>query len=123
MPVSMSQCLNPARLRPGPAALALLAALAAAPPPASAHQAVATASHPDGWTYPVTCCSNHDCRLVPASRISERPQGYVVNATGEVIAYGDPKVRHSPDGEFHWCSVNGAEDGRTICLFAPPRGF
>ena len=78
---------------------------------------------PKGWSYPFSCCSGIDCREVTAKAISERPDGYVIEGTGEQIAYNDTRVKNSPDGEFHWCSVAGASDGRTICLFVPPRGF
>ncbi|MEJ6782971.1 hypothetical protein [Aminobacter sp. Piv2-1] len=78
---------------------------------------------PQGWTYPFACCSGYDCREVPKKEIGERPQGYVIERTGEVVGYGDPRIHDSPDGEFHWCSVAGADDTRTICLFVPPRSF
>jgi len=78
---------------------------------------------PRGWSYPFSCCSGYDCREVRKSAIGERPSGYVINGTGEVIPYGDSRVKESPDGEFHWCSVAGKDDGKTICLFVPPRSF
>ncbi|MCF3640931.1 hypothetical protein LXM94_13215 [Rhizobium sp. TRM95111] len=78
---------------------------------------------PSGWSYPYSCCSDNDCRPVATKSISEKPGGYVVNVTGEVVPYTDTRVRVSPDGEFHWCSVAGKEKGRTICLFVPPRAF
>ena len=103
------------------AALALaFAALMLTPLPAGAHDA------PKGWAYPFACCSDYDCRAVTAGRegvVQERPEGYVIAATGEVIPYSDARVKHSPDGDFHWCSVAGKADGRTICLFVPPRSF
>jgi hypothetical protein len=50
-------------------------------------------------------------------------EGYVVKATGEVIAYGDKRVKASPDGEYHWCAHQaGIDEGHTICLFVPPGG-
>ena len=55
--------------------------------------------------------------------VSEKPQGYVINVTGEVVPYQDTRVRNSPDGDFHWCSVAGKDNTRTICLFVPPRAF
>ncbi len=81
-----------------------------------------------GWTYPFACCSGYDCRPVNGAgesnvRVLERPGGYVISTTGEVLAYNDKRIRHSPDSDFHWCSVAGANDGRTICLFVPPRSF
>lgn len=86
--------------------------------PAGAHEA------PKGWNYPWSCCSNQDCKEVTANAISERPEGYVINATGEVVAYADKRVRNSPDGEYHWCAHQaGLDAGHTICLFVPPKGF
>ena len=85
--------------------------------PASGHDA------PSGWSYPYACCSMNDCRPVATKAISERPEGFVINVTGEVVPYRDTRVRPSPDGEFHWCSVAGGEGGRTICLFVPPRAY
>jgi hypothetical protein len=90
---------------------------------ASAHDATPTAAKPQGWKYPFSCCSGYDCREVPAKAVSEKPEGYVIKATGEIVAYSDGRLKDSPDGEFHWCSVAGADDSRTICLFVPPRSY
>ena len=76
-----------------------------------------------GWHYPAACCSDYDCREVTTRQISERPEGYVIATSGEVVPYTDRRVRQSPDGVFHWCSVAGKDDTRTICLFVPPRAF
>ncbi len=90
---------------------------------AASHDAIPTASKPNGWSYPFSCCSGFDCREVTAEEIGEQPGGYVIEGTGEVLAYSDTRLKDSPDGEFHWCSVAGKADGRTICLFVPPRGY
>ena len=90
---------------------------------ARAHDALPTAAQPLGWSYPFSYCSGYDCREIASKAISERPEGYVIQGTGEVVTYNDKRIRHSPDGEFHWCSVAGANDGRTICLFVPPRSY
>ena len=74
---------------------------------------------PSGWSYPVSCCSNYDCRPVSRVIVSERPEGYVINTTGEVVGYSDVRVKHSKDSEFHWCSAGGKDTGKTICLFVP----
>ncbi|MEP4538488.1 MAG: hypothetical protein ABJ021_15060 [Nitratireductor sp.] len=87
-----------------------------------AHHARPAAAQPDGWAYPFACCSGFDCRAVANRSVQERPEGYVV-PSGEVVGYADTRVRPSPDGDFHWCSVAGRDDGRTICLFVPPRAF
>jgi hypothetical protein len=77
---------------------------------------------PTGWNYPFACCSGMDCRPIPEKAISERAEGYVV-PSGEVVGYQDTRLKDSPDGAYHWCTVAGADDGRTICLFIPPRGM
>ena len=100
------------------AALAPMLSVSAFVFPASAHEA------PKGWNYPWACCANQDCQQVSAKAISERPNGYVVAATGEVIPYQDKRVKDSPDGEYHWCAhPSGIDAGHTICLFVPPKGF
>lgn len=80
---------------------------------AKAHQA------PAGWDYPFDCCSNTDCRQVPASAVNETPEGYTV-PSGELLKRNDRRLKPSPDGLYHWCSVSGVDDGRTLCLFVPP---
>ncbi|MBZ7926445.1 hypothetical protein LAC79_32240 [Ensifer adhaerens] len=85
--------------------------------------AVAAHDAPSGWSYPAACCSNLDCREVSATEIDERNRGFIVRATGELIPYSDRRLRRSPDGKYHRCSVNGSAHGRTICLFVPPRSF
>lgn len=86
------------------------------PRAADAHDA------PTGWAYPLECCSGIDCREVAAPRVREGEYGYTV-PTGELLRYNDRRLRPSPDGEFHWCSVAGTDDGRTLCLFVPPRAY
>ena len=99
-------------------ALALLAT------PASTHDAKPTAAMPQGWSYPFACCANYDCKEVPQSSISERPEGYVIKGTGEVVAYSDKRIKNSPDGEYHWCAHQaGLDAGKTICLFVPPPSY
>lgn len=88
-----------------------------------AHDATPTAAKPNGWKYPFSCCSDYDCREVPQTKVMERPEGYVIASTGEVIPYSDKRIKDSPDGVTHWCSKGGADDGKTICLFVPPKGY
>ena len=111
----------------GHAPRARFAALAAAPlfflaNGAIAHDAVPTAAKPDGWSYPLACCSGYDCRAVSSASVDEKPEGFIL-PSGELISYADRRVKNSPDGEFHWCSVQGKNDGKTICLFVPPRSY
>jgi len=65
-----------------------------------------------------------DCKAVQSSAVRERPEGYVIQSTGEVVAYSDKRVRNSPDGEYHWCAHQaGLDAGHTICLFVPPKSY
>lgn len=78
---------------------------------------------PQGWAYGRECCSSVDCREVPASYVRETSAGYVLTKTGETLPYGDSRVKDSKDDGLHWCSIGGKDDGRTICLYVPPRGY
>jgi hypothetical protein len=80
-------------------------------------------SAPSGWFYPYQCCSDRDCQPVHGTAIKEGPEGYVVEKTGEVIGYHDPRLKISPDGDFHLCLPPGSMRARAICLFVPPRSF
>lgn len=77
---------------------------------------------PTGWEYPFACCANFDCKQVQSSEVIEGASGYEIRKTHELIPMTDPKVKMSPDGRFHLCSVGGLDDSRTICLFVPGRG-
>ncbi|NLS06553.1 hypothetical protein HGP14_24905 [Rhizobium sp. P32RR-XVIII] len=103
-----------------PAAI-LFAVLTAAP--AAAHDAKPTPMQPNGWTYPFSCCSGMDCREVTDQAVLEGPRGYVIKLTGELIMSRDTRIKDSPDGHFHQCTVAGEPTGRTICLFVPPRAY
>ena len=85
--------------------------------PAVAHDA------PAGWSYDPNCCSSIDCRQIPSAALTEGPNGYVISIGNETVPYGDRRIRNSPDGFVHWCTVNGRDDGRTICLYVPPRAY
>jgi len=87
------------------------------------HEAIPTAAKPQGWSYPNLCCSGIDCREVAAADIIEGSRGYEIRKTGELIPMTDPKIKNSPDGAYHWCSVKGRDDSNTICLFVPARSY
>ncbi|MCA0031601.1 hypothetical protein LB577_27845 [Mesorhizobium sp. B283B1A] len=104
--------------------LLAIGALAMLTPAAFAHDAKPTAAKPQGWSYPFACCANYDCRATHTGEVLEKPEGYVIAGTGEVVPMTDKRIKDSPDGEFHWCAHQGGLDaGRTICLFVPPRSF
>jgi hypothetical protein len=99
-------------------------AMVALSAPAFAHDAKPSAAKPQGWNYPFACCANYDCRAAHTGEVLEKPEGYVIASTGEVVPMTDRRVKDSPDGEFHWCAHQGGLDaGRTICLFVPPRSY
>lgn len=91
--------------------------------PADAHDAPPTKVQPTGWQYGFECCSLSDCRPVTGPDVRESAQGYVIASTGELIPYGDKKIKQSRDELFHWCSHGGKSDGGTICLYVPDRGY
>ncbi len=91
---------------------------------AFAHDAAPTAAKPQGWSYPFACCANYDCRTTHTGEVLEKPEGYVIAGTGEVVPMSDKRVKDSPDGDFHWCAHQaGLDAGKTICLFVPPRSY
>lgn len=80
---------------------------------------------PTGWSYDVSCCSNKDCRHDDEA-VRPVKTGWLVRQTGEVIAWGDSRLRNSPDGRYHIC-MSAADftstDARVLCLYVPPMGF
>jgi hypothetical protein len=111
--------------------------------PALAHDAVPTAAQPNGWQYPVTCCSTLDCGEISASTVRVTPDGrYVVTigpddhkmlARETVFAFDitDNRVKPSPDGVYHICISRQFETpdksatmgGNFLCFFEPARNF
>lgn len=77
---------------------------------------------PSGWSYDAACCFDRDCRPISSSAVKEGPDGYLITIDNETVPYTDTRIKDSPDGLFHWCTVDGRDDGRTICLYVPPRG-
>ena len=103
---------------------------------ALAHEAVT------GWQYPLQCCAKNDCGEISSKAVIEGPDGYTLNLTPAdhpmiaepttiFIPYGDPRIKDSPDGLWHWCGHRQLKNpqgkviagGDTICFFAPPRSM
>ncbi|KQV43645.1 MULTISPECIES: hypothetical protein [unclassified Rhizobium] len=93
------------------------ALLAFIPHGAAAHDA------PSGWRYDASCCAGIDCRQIPSKSVLERADGYFIIIGNEVVPYGDKRIRNSPDGFIHWCTVDGRDDSPTICLYVPPHSY
>lgn len=107
-----------------PASLAVGIALATMATAAHSHDAIPTATAPLGWQYGWDCCSALDCRQIGPSAVRETPQGYTIKLTGEVIPYGDKRLKRSKDEFYHQCTKNGDPNApKSICLYTPDRGF
>jgi hypothetical protein len=86
--------------------------------PAFAHDA------PLGWAYGAECCSMRDCWQEKDGAIEETPNGYRVVLTGELIAYGDKRIKKSKDEFFHRCTAAAYPTARrSICLYVPPKSL
>lgn len=72
-------------------------------------QAIDASAH--SW-YDPACCNGDDC--APDDRVKEVVGGFEV-PTGEVIPYGDKRIRQSLDKQFHWCHVQA----HTYCVYVP----
>jgi len=80
---------------------------------------------PEGWSYPLQCCSLQDCRPTTSGEVKETRDGYLLTSTGEFLAHGDKRIKElSQDGMVHVCQQGGNFDtGRVLCLLTPPNGF
>lgn len=97
--------------------LLALVGLAFLCPSANAHSA------PSGWSYDIECCSGLDCYQAPAADVRETKEGYLLS-TGELIPYGDRRIRPSRDEFFHECKPGGMTTSRhSLCLYVPDRGM
>lgn len=85
--------------------------------PAQPHEA------PMGWSYGWECCSSMDCREISHDAIEETETGYLVKSSGELIPYGDKRIKQSKDEFYHLCTRLGGDDTPVICLYQPMRGF
>jgi hypothetical protein len=91
---------------------------------AFAHTAQPTAGNPLGWKYGLECCSLIDCSQAAPEDVRETKAGYVIVRTGELIPYGDSRIKFSKDEFFHRCTPQGNLDAkRSICLYIPDRGY
>ncbi len=97
--------------------LILASAVLSTPLAAQAHDA------PAGWQYDPSCCSGLDCRQISSEDLKEQSDGYFITIGHVTVPYNDRRIRNSPDGNVHWCTANGRDDGKTICLYVPPKDY
>jgi hypothetical protein len=83
-----------------------------------------------GWTYPLECCSERECREIGVGHLEAEPvpssNGWRLS-DGTVIPFH--LARRSPDGHFHVCRRTGESVGEIIkpadgpfCLWVPVDG-
>lgn len=85
---------------------------------ANAHDA------PTGWQYDASCCSGIDCQQAPKADVTERPDGYHLASSGEVIPYSDPRIHRSKDEFYHECKPGGdLTQKHSFCLYVPDKGY
>jgi hypothetical protein len=78
---------------------------------------------PTGWAYGVECCHSMDCYQAPVGDVKESSAGYALS-TGEIIPYGDHRIKRSQDEYFHECKPLGdPKQMHSICIYVPDRGF
>jgi hypothetical protein len=97
----------------------IAAACAFGVPSASAHS----------W-YEKQCCEDEHCEPMADGVVRETSKGFKV-PSGELLPYGDSRVRQSHDMRYHWCHDQKATVTRhreipfgpdsTICLYVPPK--
>ena len=87
--------------------------------------ALSTPALAHDW-YPWECCHDQDCDRISMTRLEATSEGWRV-PTGEIIPYGDTRIRKTPPDQegAHWCRImeRGEAYQQTLCLFLPPMGM
>lgn len=74
--------------------------------------------------YPKECCMQLDCAPINANLIKRTSTGWYLVESRETLGFKDPRVRPSPDQDFHRCMEEFWEpDSKTLCLFVPRLGI
>ena len=73
---------------------------------------------PRGWSYDHECCSDRDCKPIPAKGIQALPDGAYMLPTGEVVDKN--RIKRSQDEEYHLCRLPGGT--HIFCLYVPNNG-
>lgn len=66
--------------------------------------------------YEYSCCAGHDCH--PIEGVRETDKGYEL--LGQLVPYGDDRLRISQDAQFHVCRPYPPA---IRCLYVPARSF
>lgn len=67
--------------------------------------------------YSAACCSDRDCKPLPAGAVELTPGGWLIKETGET--WPQEKTKPSMDLQFHRCST---ATNKTRCLYVPGAG-
>jgi hypothetical protein len=73
-------------------------------------------SSPSGWAYPISCCSNLDCRPLPCDALEEIEDGKVRDIENGQT-YERSMVQSSGDHHCHICTEGGLSNGKPLCVF------
>lgn len=76
-----------------------------------------SAARAHSW-YPIECCSDRDCEPLPDDAVAIVAGGYLIKATGELIA--EQEARQGKDEVFHVC--RSPVTGIRLCFFKPYSG-
>lgn len=63
--------------------------------------------------YPLSCCSNNDCRRVPCEDIAETSTGYLYDG----VTFEKSAMKPSQDRWCHVCILESGSSKRGLCLF------
>lgn len=69
--------------------------------------------------YEPSCCSDRDCAPVPDATVTETPEGFTLNDTGEFVARTSSRVRRPLNEEYHLCR---SPSGLLLCIYPKYRG-
>lgn len=72
--------------------------------------------------YDGDCCSDRDCRPIPATEVREMAWDRVLDLISGQELRG-AQVRQSQDGEWHICNVAGNRKARPLCVYRPVPAF
>jgi hypothetical protein len=67
---------------------------------------------PSGWSYPIECCSGHDCFAIKTDELLEQKDGSWLY-TARNLKFPKASIRPSQDRHFHVCIFNGLP----LCAF------
>jgi hypothetical protein len=65
------------------------------------------------------CCNDKDCRMTAFREVELRDGGWFIKTTGELIPFGNYRIKKSRDAAMHICLAQA----RARCLYIPDPGI